>query len=138
MTVKQLDSFALDWIKLRSLTLAKSINKTTLEALRHELALGFAAGESIQLLTKRIDGYFIENAKTRAEMISRTETIAASNEGAIHRYEVEGVDKSEWLASPDSCDECLAEDGKVYITKESHGLIPKHPNCRCTWIPYLE
>ena len=138
MTVKQLDSYALDWIKLRSLTLAKSINKTTLEALRRELSLGFEAGESIQQLTKRIEGYFTDNAKVRAEAISRTETIAAANEGAIHRYELEGVNKSEWLASPDSCPECLVEDGKVYITKESHGLIPKHVNCRCTWIPYLD
>ena len=138
MVVKQLDSFALDWIKLRSLTLAKSINKTTLEALRNELALGFEAGESIQLLTKRIEGYFTDNTKTRAEMVSRTETIAASNEGALHRFETEGVDKSEFLAAPDACEVCLPLDGKIYITKESHGIIPLHPRCRCVWLPYLE
>jgi len=133
-----LDSFALDWIKLRSLTLAKSINKTTLEALRHELSLGFEAGESIQQLTKRIEGYFTENAKYRAEMVSRTEVSEAANEGTLRRYEQENVSKSEWLASPSSCEECLAEDGKVYLTSEAHGLIPKHPHCTCTWIAYLE
>jgi len=136
MAVKQLDSFALDWIKLRSLTLAKSINKTTLEALRNELSLGFEAGESIQQLTKRIESYFTENAKKRAEMVSRTETIAASNEGALHRYELEGVGKSEFYPSPDACEECLPLAGE-YITKDSHNMIPVHPNCRCTFLPVV-
>jgi SPP1 gp7 family putative phage head morphogenesis protein len=136
MTVKQLDSYALDWIKLRSLTLAKSINKTTLEALRRELSLGFEAGESIQQLTKRIEGYFTDNAKVRAEMVSRTETIVASNEGALHRYETEGVDKSEFYPSPDACSECLVLAGE-YPTKEASGMIPVHPNCRCTFLPVV-
>jgi SPP1 gp7 family putative phage head morphogenesis protein len=138
MAVKQLDNYALDWIKLRSLTLAKSINKTTLEALRHELSLGFEAGESITQLSKRIEGYFTDNAKARAEMVSRTEVSEAANEGTLRRYEQENVSKSEWLASPSSCEECLVEDGKVYLTSEAHGLIPKHPHCTCTWIAYLE
>jgi len=136
MTEKQLDSFALDWIKLRSLTLAKSINKTTLEALRKELALGFEAGESITQLSKRIEGYFTENVKYRAEMVSRSETIAASNEGALHRYELEGVGKSEFYPSPDACEVCLPLAGE-YITKDSHGIIPVHPNCRCVWLPVV-
>ena len=132
-STKQLDTFAKAWIAERSLTLAKSINKTTLEALRRELALGFEAGESIQQLTKRIEGYFEGNARMRAEMVSRTEVISAFNEGHLHRYELEGVDKSEFYAAPDACEECLPLDGQVYITKEAHGIIPVHPNCRCRW-----
>mgnify|MGYP001590094805 FL=1 len=138
MAVKQLDSYALEWIKLRSLTLAKSINKTTLEALRTQLALGFEAGESIQQLTKRIEGYFTENAKYRAEMVSRSEVIASSNEGALHRFELEGVNKSEFMAAPDACEVCLPLDGKIYATKDSHGIIPLHPFCRCVWLPVIE
>ncbi len=138
MAVKQLDSYALEWIKLRSLTLAQSINLTTMEALRSQLALGFEAGESIQQLSKRIEGYFTENVKYRAEMVSRTETIAASNEGALHRYETEGVDKSEFYPSPDACPVCLALAGE-YPTSESHGMIPDrtHPNCRCVFLPVI-
>jgi SPP1 gp7 family putative phage head morphogenesis protein len=136
MAVKQLDSFALDWIKLRSLTLAKSINKTTLEALRNELALGFEAGESIQKISNRVEGYFTDKAKMRAKMISRTETIAASNEGALHRYETEGVEKSEFYPSPDACEQCIPLAG-IYPTKESHSMIPVHPNCRCVWLPVV-
>jgi len=67
-----------------------------MDALRKLLAEGFEQGESIQQLTKRIEGYFSENEKYRAELISRTEVISASNEGALHRYELEGIDKSEF------------------------------------------
>ncbi len=137
MAVKQLDSYALEWIKLRSLTLAKSINKTTLEALRNELSLGFEAGESIQQLTKRIEEYFTENATVRAEMVSRTEVITASSQGANDRYQKEGVDKIEWYSAPDSCDECAALDGNIYPINE--GPRPAlHPFCRCTILPYLD
>lgn len=136
MSTKQLDEFARMWIAERSLTLAKSINITTIEALRHELKLGFEAGESIQQLTKRLEGYFTSKARMRAEMISRTEVIAASNEGALHRYETSGIDKSEFYPAPDACDECLALVGE-YVTKDSHGMIPVHPNCRCKWLPMI-
>ncbi len=136
MVEKQLDDFARIWILQRSLTLAKSINMTTMEALRRELSLGFEAGESIQQLTKRIEGYFEDNARMRAERISRTEVISASNEGALHRYELEGIDKSEFYPSPDACEECLPLAGE-YITKDSHNMIPVHPNCRCVWLPVV-
>lgn len=135
---KQIDDFAKAWILQRSLTLAKSINVTTMEALRRELSLGFEAGESIQQLTKRIEGYFTENAKYRAERIARTEVISASNEGALHRYELEGITKSEFYPAPDACDTCLALAGE-YPTSESHGIITEqtHPNCKCVWLPVV-
>lgn len=134
---KQLDSYALDWIKLRSLTLAKSINKTTLEAL-HELVAAFESGTTIALAAKQIERWFEDSKKWKAEMVARTETIAVNNEAVLHRFEQENIEKSEWFASPDACDDCALEDGKVYFTKESHGLIPKHPNCRCMWLGYIE
>ncbi len=134
---KQLDDFAKTWILQRSLTLAKSINMTTLEALRHELAIGYEQGESIQQLTKRIEGYFEDNARMRAERISRTEVISASNEGALHRYELEGVTKSEFFAAPDACEKCSPLDGEIYNTNEAHGVIPVHVSCRCVFLPVV-
>ena len=131
-----MDEAARTWIAERALLLAKSINKTTMEAIRNELALGFEAGESIPQLSKRIEGYFTDKAKYRAEMVSRSETIAASNEGALHRYEIEGVNKSEFYPSPDACSECLSLAGE-YQTKEASGMIPVHPFCRCTWLPVI-
>ncbi len=133
-----LDEYALEWIESRSLTLAKSINQTTLEAIRAELALGFTAGESIPQLVNRIKGWFDTSEKWRATAISRTEIIAASNESSLHRYENESVNKVEWYTAPGSCPECDIENGKIIATKDAHGLIPKHVNCRCVWLSVLE
>ena len=136
MSSKQLDDIARTWILQRSLTLAKAINTTTLDAIRKALAEGFAQGESIQQLTKRIEGYFTENVKYRAEMIARTEVISASNEGALHRYELEGIGKSELYPAPDACLECLALAGE-YPTSDMHGMIPVHPFCKCVALPVI-
>ncbi len=131
-----LDEHALEWITTRSLLLAKSINKTNLEGLRLALQEGYAQGESIQQLTNRISGFFDETKKWKAEQVARTEVIAASNEGALHRYETSGIEKSEFFPNPDACPECVDLIG-IYPTNESHGIIPVHPNCRCVWLPVV-
>ena len=132
-----LNESALEWIETRSLALATSINETTRIEIRRQLALGFEEGESIPKLTKRIRTYYDDAHKRRAPMVARTETIAASNEGALRGYEEMGVTKSEFYPAPDACDECLAEVG-VYPIEEAHGKVPVHPNCRCVMLPVVE
>jgi len=126
-----LDQRALEFIKTRSLLLAKSINKTTLDALRKILSDGFAQGDSIQTLTGKLEGYFKESEKWRAEMVARSEVITASNKGANDRYQSEGVKEIEWLASPQSCPECAELDGQVFPI-DSGPRPAYHPNCTCT------
>ena len=152
MAIKQLDEFAVKWIKLRSLTLAKSINLTTMDSLRRLLAEGFEAGESIQQLSKRIEGYFETNAKYRAEMVSRTEVIAASNAGAVDRYQKEGIQQKEWFAALDerTRDTHAEAHGQVVGINEDfkvggdsmpapgQGSDPsENINCRCTVLPVV-
>lgn len=126
-----LNEFALEWIRSRSLELAELINGTSIEDLRRVLAEGFELGESIPDLTKRVTEYYGEAEKVRARMVARTETIAASNEGALQGYGELGVEKTEWYTAPDErrCEECAAQHGVQYALSESHGLIPAHPNC---------
>ena len=132
-----MDEAARTWIMERSLLLAKSINKTTLKDVMAELEAGRAANETITQLSKRIEGYFTGNAKARAAMIARTETIAANNEGTIHRLETMGIEKAEFYASPDACSECTPYVG-IYQTSETHGMVPVHPNCKCQIMGVIE
>ena len=146
MSSKQLDEIARTWILQRSLTLAKAINSTTMDAIRKALAEGFAEGESIQQLSKRIEGYFETNAKYRAEMVSRTEVIAASNRGAVDRYEKEGFQQKEWFAAMDerTRETHAAANGQIVGVRDNFkvgGDSMPHPgggsdpseniNCRC-------
>jgi len=36
-----------------------------------------------------------------------------------------------------NCPECDAMEGRVFPVAEAHGLIPRHPACRCAWLPAL-
>ena len=152
MAEKQLDEVARLWILKRSLTLAKLINATTLDAIRSALAEGFTQGESIQQLTKRIEGYFEGNAKARATMIARTEVVAASNRGAVDRYIKEGFEQKEWFAAMDerTRETHAAANGQVVGIRDNfkvgddsmpqpgNGSLPEENiNCRCTVLPVV-
>ncbi len=128
---------ALEWIAMRSLTLATMVNGTTKEELRLALKAGYEAGESIPQLTKRIRWYYRDGYERRANMVARTEVIAASNEGALQGYEKEEINKVEFYPAPDACEVCMAEVGE-YPIDEVHGIIPVHPNCRCVWVPVVD
>lgn len=132
-----LNEAGLDWIATRSLELAQMVNGTTKEELRKVLAQGFEEGESITQLTKRIGTYYENGYERRAKMVARTEVIAASNEGALQGYEVEGITVVEFFPAADADEECLVLAGLYPIT-ETHGMIPVHPNCRCTWLPVVD
>ena len=132
-----MDEAARTWIAEHSLLLAKSINKTTMEAIQAELLSGRELGETITQLSKRIEVYFDGNAKMRAARLARTETIAANNEGTIRRLEMMHIEKSEFYASPDACEQCTPYVG-VYQTSETHGMVPVHQNCRCQIMGVIE
>lgn len=137
---KQLNQLALEWILTRSLKLAKLVNGTTIEELREALAEGFALGESIPDIVRRIEQFYTNGYERRAPVVARTEVIAASNEGAIERYESEGVEKVEFYAALDErlCPECASLHNREFPVRESHGIIPVHPQCRCTWLPVVK
>ncbi len=74
----------------------------------------------------------------RAFMIARTEAIAAMEDGALLGYDEAGVRLVEFLASVDACEECLDYDGRRWPPDEAVGLIPIHPNGRCSFVPVIE
>ena len=141
-TMKQefLDPYALEWITTRSLTLAKLLNGTTIEQLREVLVAGFEAGESIPKITKRIEEYYTHANKVRAQMVARTEVMAAAQEGTLQGYGELGIEKVEWYTALDerTCDICMPYHGEEFIAKEIHGMLPAHVNCRCVWLSVLD
>ena len=44
---------------------------------------------------------------------------------------------AEWSTAGDDrvCPLCGPLEGSVMTVKEARGLLPRHPNCRCAWIP---
>lgn len=132
------------YLEARAKFFAKSMNKTTHTELVAALSAGIAEGEGIGELRARVLGVYDKFSDYRAEMIARTETTAANNEGTMEGYKQSGVAKGkEWIATMDSRtrEEHMAMDGEVVglDAKFSNGLeYPQEPNCRCVIAPAIE
>jgi SPP1 gp7 family putative phage head morphogenesis protein len=107
--------------------------------LSEALADGFAAGESMPDIAKRIQAVFDGCSSRRSILIARTETISASAQGAIEGYKEAEIEQAEFLAAIDDriCEDCDAMNGEVFNLDDTGGIIPIHPDCRCCWIPVV-
>lgn len=90
----------------------------------------------------------IEISRPRALTIARTETVRAHAEGQLDTLEGLGMDQVgvavEWSVSgvgitrkknPSPCAVCAPMQGVVFTLQEARGMIPRHPNCMCSFIP---
>jgi SPP1 gp7 family putative phage head morphogenesis protein len=119
----------------------KGISGTMSQQISRVLADGLANGkgpyEIARTMSKTIQGI---NTK-RAKVLARTEVIHAHAEGQLDAFEDLGVEDvgvmAEWSTAGDDlvCPMCDALSGVVMTVAEARGLLPRHPNCRCAWIP---
>lgn len=114
------------------------------------LAQGLIDGEGPNTIAREMARDIEDIGIVRAKMIARTEVIRAHHVANINVYREAGIDgvtvTAEWLTAGDDrvCEICQGnaetEDGKkiIYTLDEIEGMIPAHPNCRCTAIPAEE
>ena len=94
-------------------------------------------------LNKVVDGY-----KNRGTAIARTEIVRTYNEGALDGLESLGAKSVgvmvEWttsglgvtnLGNPSPCPKCAPLANLVLTIDEARGLLPRHVNCLCSYIP---
>lgn len=146
--------------------LAKSIAEEQKALVRSEMLEGLRAGETTDQLSGRIrealnrptkvqvkpttdpEGEEIRVAAIRrdvsedqAERIARTESARVFSDAARESYKELGVAQVQWIAAPDVVPfpghVCSDNDRKEFSLQESAGLLPAHPNCRCTWAPVV-
>lgn len=111
--------------------------------LRAELERGIMQGEGITKLTARVDTVF-NKGKNRAEMIARTETNRAENQGKLQAFKSSGDDfDKRWVAAMDdrTSDVCRRLDGQTVKMNDNfkdkstgwEGPVPPaHVDCRST------
>jgi len=123
------------------------------------LAQGIADGDGMRLLARKLVstingtkmgelgitdtlGRFIP-AQRRALMLARTEMMRAFNESALVEFRNWGVlginVKAEYSTAKDDrvCPICQPLEGKVFTLDEASGMLPKHPSCRCIFLPHI-
>lgn len=152
----------LRFVESRAFKFVPRTTKLTNKLLSKQFSVGIASGEGIPQLRKRVGNVFDDMEKYRAERIARTETIKASNYGAVESYKESGIVTSKrWLTTPDerTCEWCGPMNGKtlglddsyfekgdvfagnrggvIKLNYENVGEPPLHSNCRCTVVPVV-
>ncbi|GAG53394.1 unnamed protein product, partial [marine sediment metagenome] len=131
----------LELVSTRVFEELKGINAAMAQGLQRELANGLVNGLGPKAIAKRMTDTISGLTKKRALVLARTETIYAHAEGQLDSFERLGVTQvgimAEWKTAGDDlvCPLCNPLEGVVMTIKEARGLIPRHPNCRCAWIP---
>lgn len=122
----------------------KGITDEMSKQMSRVLAQGIAEGKGSEAIAKMLADRVDKIGITRARLLARTETIAAHAEAALNMYREAGLHgvtaQVEFATAGDDkvCPRCQGLEGKVYTLDEADGLIPVHPNCRCTWLPVVD
>lgn len=153
------DSMTL-YITSRTDKMLDILNQHIVSDLSATIQEGLLNGDSLKEMKSRITKVYTNISDVRAELISRTETIAVSNQSALESYRQSTiVTKQEWRANPGACEFCSELNGKTVGLFESYVLEgtrlqsgddffnvdyenvehpPLHPNCECTILPVIE
>lgn len=142
--------------------MADRFNEESIRSISTIITDGLQAGKSAKEIAKDLGGFYDNDTRGyRAERLSRTETLRASNEATRMAYKQTGyVVRMEWFANPGACGYCEELNGTtVGLDEEFAGLgddinvpdlpsltidytaietPPLHPNCECTIIPIRE
>jgi SPP1 gp7 family putative phage head morphogenesis protein len=134
-TIQLLGTRAFEELRGFSSTMATEMNRI--------LAQGLADGRGAEDIAREMLARIGSLTESRAMTIARTEIINAHATGQLDAFERLGVSelgiKAEWSTAGDArvCSQCSPLEGQVFTVAEARGLIPQHPNCRCSWIPMI-
>nr|WP_305149477.1 minor capsid protein [Enterocloster bolteae] len=107
--------------------------------LRVGLTQSMILGEGIPQITDRINKG-IDTARYNAERVARTETKRVTYCANDDVYKDTGVEELKYRCANGgdsrTCQYCRADNGKVFKRGEEPTL-PRHPNCRCVYIPVV-
>ena len=119
----------------------KGITDTMSTQMSRILADGLAHGKGPGEIARELRASVSKMNKTRANMLARTEIINAHAEGQLDAFDALGIKElgvmAEWSTAGDNrvCEQCAGLEGSRFTVEEARGMIPIHPNCRCSWIP---
>lgn len=137
---------AVQWVLDHATETIDGLSATTREDIKTLIEESMQGEFDVDTLTDEITD-LIGDAE-RAEVIARTETMRASNEGQQQAWDqaaedgyLTGNEEQEWIVTPDDrlCPECEPFDGETAElggTFSAEGIDsdgpPLHPRCRCT------
>jgi len=136
-------------LKERAYETLQDITKDMSIKIGDTLSDAIVRGDSPRQAAKLISKDLNTIKKTRALTLARTETIRAHAEGSLESMKQLGIqtvgvdvewqatmiDEDKGIFEEKVCPQCQALAGMVIPIEQASGLIPRHPNCRCAFIP---
>ncbi len=142
---------AINKVKLlaaRVLTELENVTQDMATKMSRVLVDGLIQGKSPREVAREMSKSVEGISKQRALTIARTETVRAHAEGQLDTLRGLGMSQVgvavEWSTShmgltrkgnPSPCPQCAPMEGVVFTLEEATGMIPRHPNCMCSFIP---
>jgi hypothetical protein len=132
--VTELSDYIMKSAKKQGSKLVKDINDTTRTYINQSIQTSIDLGEDVEKATNRLKDT-IENPK-RAELIARTESVRAYNNGTMEFAKATGAKYKVWHSAGFACSICAPLNlKKVKIDELFDGQYSAppdtHPNCRC-------
>lgn len=137
---------AKQWAEEHAAELITGLSETDRNEVRELVEAAFEEQFDVDELADRITE--VIGDADRADVIARTETMRASNEGqsqlwgqAVDAGLLTGLEQKEWITTPDDrlCPICEPMDGETVGLNERFSVEgdsidgpPAHPSCRCT------
>jgi SPP1 gp7 family putative phage head morphogenesis protein len=130
-------------LKTRQFETLKGITNDMSAKMSNVLADGFSRGHNPRKIARELANTVDGITRKRALTLARTEIVRSYNEAQLDSFEMLGVDEvgvlAEWATAGDDlvCPLCLPLEATVWTVKEARAILPRHPNCRCAWIPFV-
>ena len=131
----------LELLGTRAFDQLEGVTQAMSQQMSRILSDGLSAGDGAAKIARDLRNNVEKINNTRAKVLARTEIVHAHAEGQLDAFERLGVKElgilAEWQTAGDErvCPECEPLDGVVMTVDEARGLLPRHPNCRCAWVP---
>ena len=125
----------------RSFSDLEGVTEQMSKVMTRTLTDGLVQGKNPLEIGRNLASAVDRIGRDRAETIARTEIIRAHAEGQLTAFELLGVEELgvavEWSTTGDDavCPLCEPLEGVVLKIDEARGMLPRHPNCRCSFIP---
>ena len=133
---------ALGLLFTRNFAELQGITLTMEQQIARALVDGLAQGLGPAAIAQNMND-LVRLGRVRSLTLARTEIIRAHAEATLNRFQDFGLDRvqgrAEFLTAGDERvdDECGSLEGQEFTIDEARGIIPVHPNCRCTWLPIV-
>lgn len=137
-TGSQAASEKLRLLRFKALQGVRDLSGELRSKARRSLTDGLVRGLSPREIAANLSKV-LDISLNRAMTIARTELVSAHAEGQLEAMEQLGVEAVgvavEWSTTGVACKLCVPLKGIVLKPSEARGMIPRHPNCYCAWVP---